>query len=161
MAVLTICSDFRVQEEEICHYFHLFQFYLPWGNGAGCHDLRFFILSFRSTLSLFSFTFIKRLFNVSLFIIKSYFHLMQTLVKKLMTLVNWHIFKYLFSNTFKPKTVIRIVQSFLYSSVKFTNFYCFPTFLLQFFHSLHMYIHICIIQFSVVVKYSWHKTYLS
>ena len=24
MAAVTICSDFRAQEEEICHYFHLF-----------------------------------------------------------------------------------------------------------------------------------------
>jgi len=23
MATVTICSDFRAQEEEICHYFHL------------------------------------------------------------------------------------------------------------------------------------------
>ena len=23
MAVVTICSDFRAQEEQICHYFHL------------------------------------------------------------------------------------------------------------------------------------------
>ena len=42
MAAVTICSDFRAQEEEICHYFHLFPFYLPWSNGAGCHDLSLF-----------------------------------------------------------------------------------------------------------------------
>ena len=24
MAVVTICSDFGAQEEDICHYFHLF-----------------------------------------------------------------------------------------------------------------------------------------
>ena len=29
-------------EEEICHCFHLFPFYLPWSNGARCHDLSFF-----------------------------------------------------------------------------------------------------------------------
>ena len=29
MAAVTICSDFRAQEEEICHYFHLFSLYLP------------------------------------------------------------------------------------------------------------------------------------
>ena len=28
--------------EEICHCFHLFPFYLPWSNGARCHDLSFF-----------------------------------------------------------------------------------------------------------------------
>ena len=26
MTAVTICSDFRAQEEEICHYFHLFPF---------------------------------------------------------------------------------------------------------------------------------------
>ena len=42
MAAVTIHSDFGAQKEEICHYFHLFHFYLPCGTGAGCHDLRFF-----------------------------------------------------------------------------------------------------------------------
>ena len=32
---------FRYQEEEICHYFQLFPFCLPWSNGARCHDLSF------------------------------------------------------------------------------------------------------------------------
>ena len=41
MAAVTICSDFRAQEKEICHYFHLSSFYLPWSNGARCHDLSF------------------------------------------------------------------------------------------------------------------------
>ena len=35
MAADTIHSDFRAQEEEICHCFHLFHFYLPWTNGIG------------------------------------------------------------------------------------------------------------------------------
>ena len=30
MAAVNICSDFRVQEEEIRHCFHLIPFYLPW-----------------------------------------------------------------------------------------------------------------------------------
>ena len=30
MAVLTIHGDFEAQEEEMCHYFHIFPFYLPW-----------------------------------------------------------------------------------------------------------------------------------
>ena len=34
MAAITIHSDFRAQEEEICLYFHLFPFYLPWSNGV-------------------------------------------------------------------------------------------------------------------------------
>ena len=33
MAVVTIHSDFGAQEEEICHYFHLFPFYLLCSNG--------------------------------------------------------------------------------------------------------------------------------
>ena len=28
-------SDFRAQEEEICHYFHISPLYLPWSNGTG------------------------------------------------------------------------------------------------------------------------------
>ena len=39
MAAVTIRSDFRAQEKEICHYFHLFPFYLPWSDGTRCHDL--------------------------------------------------------------------------------------------------------------------------
>ena len=35
MASVTICTDFGAHEEEICHYFHLFRFYLPCSNGAG------------------------------------------------------------------------------------------------------------------------------
>ena len=30
MAAVTIRSDFRAQEEEICPYFHIFLLYLPW-----------------------------------------------------------------------------------------------------------------------------------
>ena len=41
MAAVTICSDFRAREEEICHYFHLFPFYLSWSNGVRYHDLSF------------------------------------------------------------------------------------------------------------------------
>ena len=29
MAAVTICSDFRAQEEEIIHCFHLLPFYMP------------------------------------------------------------------------------------------------------------------------------------
>ena len=66
MAAVTICSDFGVQEGEICHYFHLSLFYLPWSNGAGCRDLSFFkILSLKPALSLSSFTLIKRFLSSS------------------------------------------------------------------------------------------------
>ena len=65
MAAVTVHSDFGAQEEEICHLFHLFPFYLPCNNGAGCHDLSFLIFSFRLALSLSSFTIIKRFFSSS------------------------------------------------------------------------------------------------
>ena len=42
---VTTCSDFRAQEEEICHYFHLFPLYLPGSNGARCHDFHLIVLS--------------------------------------------------------------------------------------------------------------------
>ena len=39
--------------------------YLPWSDVNGCHDLSFLMLSFNPAFSLFSFTFIKRLFSFS------------------------------------------------------------------------------------------------
>ena len=68
MSAVTIHSDFRAQEEEICHYVHLFLFYLPWSNGAECHDLSFFFffnIVFKPALSHSSFTLMKRLFSSS------------------------------------------------------------------------------------------------
>ena len=67
MAAVIICSDFGAQEKQICHCFHCFPFYLPWNEGTGCHDLSFWMLSFKPAFSVFSFTFIKRLFSSSLF----------------------------------------------------------------------------------------------
>ena len=64
MAAVTICSDFGAQENKVCHCFHCFPIYLPWSDGARCHDLCFWKLSFRPAFSLSSFTF-KRLFNSS------------------------------------------------------------------------------------------------
>ena len=66
MATVTICSDFGAQENKICHCFHFFPIYLPWSNGNRCHDLCFWMLSFKPAFSLSSFTFIKRLFSSSL-----------------------------------------------------------------------------------------------
>ena len=45
---------------------HCFPIYLPWSDGTECHDLSFWMLSFKPTFSLSSFTFIKRLFSSSL-----------------------------------------------------------------------------------------------
>ena len=52
MAAVTIHSDFgrKNQEEKICHYFHISPLYLPWSNGAECHDLSFFFNSFKPAL---------------------------------------------------------------------------------------------------------------
>ena len=64
MDAVTVCSDFGVQENKICHCFHFFPFYFPWSNGIRCHDLCFFpMLSFKPAFSLSSFTLIKRLFS--------------------------------------------------------------------------------------------------
>ena len=65
MAAVTTCSDFGVQENKVSHCFHCFPIYLPWSDGTGCHDLAFWMLSFKPAFSLSSFTFIKRLFNSS------------------------------------------------------------------------------------------------
>ena len=59
MAAVTVHSDFRAQEEEICHCFHLFPFFLPWGDGANAMTLVFLIFSFKPAFSLSSFTLIK------------------------------------------------------------------------------------------------------
>ena len=65
MAALTFHSDFRAQEEEICHYLHL--------SLTICHDVMgldaaifvFFIFIFNTALSLSSFALIKRFFSSS------------------------------------------------------------------------------------------------
>ena len=62
MAAITICSDFGAPQNKVSHSFPL---YLSWSDGTGCHDLSFWMLSFKPTFSLSSFTFIKRLFSSS------------------------------------------------------------------------------------------------
>ena len=49
----------------VCHSFHSFPIYLPWSDGTGCLILVFWMLNFKPTFSLSSFTFIKRLFSSS------------------------------------------------------------------------------------------------
>ena len=66
MAAVTVLSDFRAQEEKICHCFHVFHVYLPWSDETGCHDIGFLISSFKLAFSLSSFTLIKRFFSPSL-----------------------------------------------------------------------------------------------
>ena len=67
MAAVNICSDFGVQKNKVWHCFYCFPMYFPRSDGTGCHDFFFFfwMLSYKSTLSLSSFTFIKRLFSSS------------------------------------------------------------------------------------------------
>ena len=59
MATVTICSDFRVQEEEVCHCFYLSPFFLPRSDGSDDMTLVFLIFSFKPAFSLSSFTLIK------------------------------------------------------------------------------------------------------
>ena len=66
MGAITICSDFGAPQNKVSHCFHCFPMYLAWSDGTRCHDLSFLKLSFKPTVSLSSFTFIKRLFSYSL-----------------------------------------------------------------------------------------------
>ena len=63
MVAVTVCSNFGAQRYKICHYFWFFHFYLPLNDGTGCMILVFWMLNFKSTFSLSSFTLIKRLFS--------------------------------------------------------------------------------------------------
>ena len=65
MVGVTICSDFAAQENKICHCFHCFPNYLPWSDGTRCHGRPFMNVEVKPTFSLYSFTFIKRLFSSS------------------------------------------------------------------------------------------------
>ena len=66
MAAVTICSDFGAPQNKFCHCFCV--------SPSTCHEvmgpdamiLLFWMLSFKPTFSLLSFTFIKRLFSSSL-----------------------------------------------------------------------------------------------
>ena len=95
-AAVIIHSDLRVQKEEICHYFHIFPFYLPWSNGVGCHDLSFLIFSFKPALLLSSLTLIKSLFNSPLLsairvVLSEYLRLLVFLPPILITAATgWH-----------------------------------------------------------------------
>ena len=54
-----------ILERKVCNCFHFLHIYLSWSDGTRWHDLSFWMLSFKPTFSLSSFTFIKRLFNSS------------------------------------------------------------------------------------------------
>ena len=56
---------FLESKKIVCHYFCCFPIYLPRSDGSKCHDLQFLNVSFKPASSLFSFTFIMRLFGFS------------------------------------------------------------------------------------------------
>jgi len=65
MATVTICSDFEVQENKVCHCFHCFSIYLQWSDRTGCHDLQFLnveVFFFKNVMSDFILFFIFYLF---------------------------------------------------------------------------------------------------
>ena len=66
MAAITICSDLEPPQNKVCHCFHCFPIYFPLSDGTRCHDLSLCTLCLQPTVSLSSFTFIKRLFSSSL-----------------------------------------------------------------------------------------------
>ena len=66
MAAVTICSDFEAQEQKISHCFHCFPIYLPWNDGTRCHDLSFFMLSFKPVFFFFNLS--------SLMLLKGFFN---------------------------------------------------------------------------------------
>ena len=60
-------STLEPKKINVCHCSHCFPVCLPWSDWTWCSVLRFFpVLSFRTAISLSSFTFIKRLLNSSL-----------------------------------------------------------------------------------------------
>ena len=64
----TWLSDFTFLSfsiNKVCHCFHCFLIYLLWSDGTRCLILVFWMLSFKPTFSLSSFTFITRLFSCS------------------------------------------------------------------------------------------------
>ena len=64
MAAVTICSDFGAPQNKVWHCFYSLPIYLLWSDlGPAAIILVFWMLSFKPTFSLSSFTFIKRLLS--------------------------------------------------------------------------------------------------
>ena len=66
MAAVTICSDFGAPQNKVWHCFHCFPVYCHEVMGPDAMFLVFWMLSFKPTFSLSSFTFTKKLFSSSL-----------------------------------------------------------------------------------------------
>ena len=69
MAAVTICSD--CGHQNIKSVTVLFPHLFAWSDGTRCHDLNFWMLSFKPTFLLSSFNFIKRLFSSLFSVIRS------------------------------------------------------------------------------------------
>ena len=65
MVAVTIHSDFGAQQNKVWHCFHCFSIYFPWSFGTRYHIFVFWMLNFKPTFSLSSFTFLKRLWVVA------------------------------------------------------------------------------------------------
>ena len=65
MAVVTICSDFGEQKNKVCHSFHSYPSLYHEVMGPDAMILVFWMLRFKRTFSVSSFTFIKSLFSSS------------------------------------------------------------------------------------------------
>ena len=65
MAAVTIHNDFGAPQNKVCHCFYCFSIYCHEVMGQHAIILVFWMLSFKPTFSLSSFTFIKRLFSSS------------------------------------------------------------------------------------------------
>ena len=65
MAAVTICSDFGAQKNKVWHCFHCFPIYFHEVMGPDAMIFVFWMLSFKPTFSLSTFTFIKMLLSSS------------------------------------------------------------------------------------------------
>ena len=70
MAAVTVCSDFGAPQNKVSHCFHCFPSICCEVMGPDAMIFVFWMLGFKSTFSLSSFTFIKRLFSSSAYAIR-------------------------------------------------------------------------------------------
>ena len=93
MAAITICSDFGAPQNKVWHCFYCFPIYFPELMGPDAMIFVFWMLSFKPTFSLSSFTFIKRLFSSSSLsairvVLSAYLRL---LIFLLFSLTTWYV----------------------------------------------------------------------
>ena len=75
MAAVTVYSDFGAQENEVCHCVHCFPISCHEVMGPDAMIFVFWMLSLKPAFSRSSFTFIKRLFSSSSFLLLGSYHL--------------------------------------------------------------------------------------